>query len=108
MRQGMYAIFDSTAEVHGRPMFLVNDATAIRGFVNALVNPQSEFYQNPADFNLFKIGEYDDIEGAFVEDGKYNLGNGLQLLAAHKEELEKVQRLQKEIQDLSPNSSEAH
>jgi hypothetical protein len=108
MRQGMYAVYDATAEVHGRPMFLVNDATAVRGFVNALANPQSEFYQNPADFNLFKLGEYDDIEGTFIEQVKINLGNGLQLLATHKEELERVQKLQKEIQELAPNSQEAH
>ena len=101
MKQGTYAIYDSTAEVFGRPMFLLNDATAIRGFVNALINPKSEFYQNPEDFTLYRFGEFDDIEGYFDNHDKVALGNGLTLLSQHRDALVKVQGLQKEIHDLN-------
>lgn len=102
MKMGVYAIYDATAEVFMRPMFLVNDATAIRGFINAVLNEKSDLFTNPGDFTLYKVDEWDDVEGRFeMLEIKQQLGNGLSLLAQYKEDLTKAAQLQKQVGELT-------
>ena len=49
-----------------------NDATACRGFVNALcsvhADQQSLLLTNPEDFDLVRIGEFDTVNGSVKND----------------------------------------
>lgn len=94
----IYAMYDEAAAVYSRPMFMVNDATAVRNFVNACLHEDSQMYSNPADFTLFYLGEWDDVTGLFSqEDVSVNLGNGLQLMAREAESRRKVAQLREKI-----------
>lgn len=94
----IYAIYDSMAEAYMRPMFMVNDAVAVRNFVNALRSEQSGMRENVADYTLFGVGEWDDVTGTFnVYHTPNNLGNGLHLLSTHLESLEKISTLQEKL-----------
>lgn len=101
MKQLVYAMYDSKAEVYSRPMYMVNDATAVRNFVNACLDERSQMYSDPADFTLFRLGEWDDVTGLFSEEEmSVNLGNGLSLMTQHFEQKEKVRILRQKIADL--------
>ncbi len=56
----MYAIHDAKAGQYLRPFFLHNDEMAKRSFMDATINPDSQFYQHPLDYSLFQIGTYDE------------------------------------------------
>ena len=64
MKYPLYCIRD--IKVGFQPQILVeqNDATAVRGFSFAVNNPEGLMNYSPADFELFKIGEFE------VETGK--------------------------------------
>ena len=100
MRMGVYAIWDSKAEAMMQPLFMVNDAVAQRNFVNACLSDQTPMFSNAGDFTLFKVAEWDDIEGRFYEELRIDLGNGLGLMAQYADELGKVQRLREKIEEL--------
>lgn len=59
MKYPLYCVRDN--KVGFQPQILVeqNDASAIRGFSFAIDNPQGIMNYSPADFDLFKIGDFD-------------------------------------------------
>lgn len=76
-----FAVRDTKAEAFtGTPVFVVARGLAVRGFSDAVNNPQSEMGQHPADFTLFEIGEFDQVSGKLLprEGGILEMGNGLQ------------------------------
>jgi len=66
----MYAIYDKVAQVFTEPMILTNDAVAQRITSNCVNNYEHNYYQNPEDYELWKIGTFDDNEGEIVRDRK--------------------------------------
>lgn len=101
MKMSVYAIYDSAAEVFMRPMYMVNDAVAVRNFVSALRNKDSGMKDNAADYTLFKVAHWDDVYGVFEQlSSAQNLGNGLHLLSQTVEHYKKVARLHSELDNL--------
>lgn len=78
----VYGVFDTKAEVYGRPFFTRMRGEAIRAWSDALVDGQSEYAKHPGDYNLFELGEFDQGSGLLVpgKDGPVLLGNGLSFL----------------------------
>jgi len=62
MKQPMYAINDSKRGSYSPPFCDSNDATAVRGFAEA-VNNNPSFRYAPGDYGLYKIGVYDNEVG---------------------------------------------
>lgn len=61
MKLHIYSVFDSVAEVFNKPFTDINDATAIRAFVEGIKdNPHKNDYQ------LFYLGEYHDSTGDII------------------------------------------
>jgi len=60
MKTNMYVLFDSASKLYSKPMFLHNDAMAIRVATDMLNNP-SDVSRHPEQFSIFFIGTYDDI-----------------------------------------------
>lgn len=57
----IYSVFDSVAEVFNKPFTDINDATAIRAFVEGVKdNPHKNDYQ------LFYLGEFHDSNGDII------------------------------------------
>ena len=63
MKLNAYVIHDKQADRFNQPIFLQNDAVAIRSIRNELLNPQSQISLSPGDFSIHLIGEYDDETG---------------------------------------------
>jgi len=62
----MYAILDVKAEAYGNPMFLANDGMATRALAGAVMDPDSQLCKHSEDFNLYRMGQWDNISGAFT------------------------------------------
>lgn len=56
-------MFDSKAAVYGTPFFTLKDAMAVRTFKRITNDPQTTISQNPEDFTLMCVGEFDDEIG---------------------------------------------
>lgn len=59
----IFAIKDSKAGAFLRPFFVPNEAVAIRAVSEAFYDESSDFYRHATDYDLYELGEYDDISG---------------------------------------------
>lgn len=66
MKYGLYSIFDSAAGVFTAPTIDISDASAVRGFQQALGNSSSIMSFKPDDFSLFQVGTF-DVESGLLE-----------------------------------------
>lgn len=74
----VFTIYDCKAEAYMNPFFDSASGSAIRSFERAVNDPQSDFSHSYADFTLFQIGEYDNLDGSITMlDARINLGNGV-------------------------------
>lgn len=60
MKKNVYAVYDEKAELYNNPFYMLNDKMALRAFKDLANDPQSTIYNNPSDFSLYLIAEYDD------------------------------------------------
>lgn len=75
MIYGIYSIKDRKANF-GIPFPEINDALAMRKFHNALLQENTEMFNFGSDFELYKIGEFDDITGLVKSIDKVFLYGG--------------------------------
>lgn len=59
----IFAIYDQKLEAYNRPFFLISDGVAIRAFQDEINNKESELSKHPDDYELYKIGEYNEETG---------------------------------------------
>lgn len=62
-RISIFAVYDKKAAAYLQPFYFPQKGQAIRAFEDSVKDPQSAFAKHPADYSLFKIGEYDDQTG---------------------------------------------
>ena len=60
------SVLDVKAAVYSRPMFYLNSNVAVRSFGDAVSDKSTGIASHPEDFHLYKVGEFDDVEGVFV------------------------------------------
>jgi hypothetical protein len=97
MKLNVYAIYDNAIQAFAQPFFMQTDGLAVRAFQD-MVNAQEEnnISLHPDQFTLFKLSQYEDQTGAFIQTEPESLGNGLtfkQVKSAHtitEEQLEKL------------------
>lgn len=65
MKSPIYAIFDSKGGRYSPPFVDINDATALRGFAEA-INNNEHFRYSPADYALYNLGDFDNESGKIV------------------------------------------
>lgn len=83
MKLNVYVLFDSKVQAYMQPFYMRADGEAVRAVLQASRDPNVNFHQYPADFTLFRIGEYDDGSGRHKTlDAFENLGNLLTLRSA--------------------------
>lgn len=63
MKRQVYSVKDVKVSVFHAPMLLLNDAEARRVFSDVIADPQSPLAKHPADFTLYRLGEFDDNSG---------------------------------------------
>ena len=50
---------------YARPLFAVDEAEATRIFMAASLDQQTNLFNYPSDYELFKCGEFDQLNAAF-------------------------------------------
>lgn len=66
MKMGLYVVLDTKAAMAlGGLLQFRHDAAAVRVFQEIYKDPQSAVSKHPADFQLMRVGEFDD-ESLFV------------------------------------------
>lgn len=78
MKVLMFSVFDRLAEAHLPPFVSQTNATAIRQFQNSVNEPGHPFNAHAHDYDLYRIGEFDDGSGHITED-RVMLENGQNL-----------------------------
>lgn len=74
----VFSIYDSKAKAFTWPWKEKTNETAQRAFQTLVMDPSTTIAKAPADYTLFRIGDWNEDEGVFVMlDAKENLGNGL-------------------------------
>lgn len=63
MKNGLYAVRDNVARIYFPPFMANNDDVAIRQFDFACRDSQSSIYQSPGDYDLCRVGYYDQETG---------------------------------------------
>lgn len=61
----IYSIHDRKAQIYNRPFYEQNEIVAVRNVERAFMDSESTFCAYPNDFELVKLGTYDDISGSF-------------------------------------------
>ncbi len=83
MKLCMYAIYDIKAEAYLTPFFSPNAQLALRMFMQAGADTNSNIHQYPADFTLFEIGEFEQDHGTLTaHQALLNMGTALSHLTA--------------------------
>ena len=80
MKNNIYTILDEKAKAYTTPFFLPNDAVAIRAFTNMVNDDSSDFGRNPHDFTMYKIAEFDVLEGKINTQNKELIKTGAECL----------------------------
>ena len=77
----VFSIHDSKAEAFLPPFILPNVAMAQRTFATCVNSDDHQFGAHPADYTLFRLGQFDDSGGQFLlERSKQSLGNGVEFV----------------------------
>ncbi|AXH77261.1 MAG: nonstructural protein [Microviridae sp.] len=79
MIQNVYAVFDHAAKAFLPPFLMRTDSQAQRAFAEVANSRGHAINEHPGDYNLFKIGTYDDSLGTVqnLEPAPFNLGSAL-------------------------------
>lgn len=78
MKNQYYAIHDNLAELFLTPVLFQNENVALRWFTGVVndKNQNEVIYNNPGDFELWKVGIYDN-ESGHIEPQLEKLATGL-------------------------------
>lgn len=66
MRHEIYALRDNKSEFYHAPIFVLDEAQAIRFFSMQLKNEQSMFLY-ASDYTIYKIGTFDNNSGRIIQ-----------------------------------------
>lgn len=81
MKRNIYMIYDTAAAIYMGPLIFRADGEALREFEAQSNNADSKIGQNPEDFSLYKVGEFDDHDGLLVPQDKICLATALEMVA---------------------------
>jgi len=63
----IFSVKDSKADVFSQPFFQKSHGEAERSFKMLVADPKSTVSQYPEDFDLYYIGDWDDIKGTLTK-----------------------------------------
>ena len=59
----IFSIYDSAAKFYMPPFMVPNKGVALREFADACNHKDSFLAKHPADFRMFRLGDFDDNSG---------------------------------------------
>lgn len=81
MKKLVYAIRDARIGFM-TPILEENDASAIRGFQNAVMAREGYFANFASEYDLYRIGQFDSDQGQFLNETPVLLCSGASVLVA--------------------------
>lgn len=79
MKQFIFAVYDSKAEIFNQPMFFKGKGEALRAFSDEANRQESAIFKHPGDYTLMLLGEYDVETGLLTPlPTPQSLGLGLE------------------------------
>lgn len=100
MKLKVFVVRDVMAEVGQLPLYREKEAIAIRDFEMAVTNAQNPMSENPDDYVLYEIGEYDDEKMELVPMDPKRVITGMEAVRLRREKVAKLDGLQAEIKKL--------
>lgn len=76
MRKTVCAVYDRAIQAFGDPFVVSHPGLALRGFRDALKNPESQMFHHPEDFVLHAVATFDVERGTFDNEAKTVLAEG--------------------------------
>lgn len=83
MKKPVYAVRDARVGFM-TPIVDDNDASAMRGFENAVISGEGYFANFASEYDLFRIGVFDTEQGQFVNEMPDLLCSGASVLLAKR------------------------
>lgn len=74
MIRNIYSVYDSKLITFMQPFVADNDQAAISIFTSAVSEPGTEPFNYPADYSLFRVGQFNDETGHIEKTQHENLG----------------------------------
>lgn len=82
MIHNVYSIFDTASGLYSRPFFTSSDGEAVRSFGDIAQDGSHPIGVHPEDYTLFRIGNFDDINGLINKEPNESLVTALEMVAA--------------------------
>lgn len=76
MKLFMVSVFDSALGAFMRPFATPSIGAAVRSFGDEIKRPDSEMGRHPTDYQLFTVGEFDDVTGQFTSCAAAQIARG--------------------------------
>ena len=70
----VFGVYDKKAEAFLSPFTFSVDGQAVRAFQDSVNDPETMFNRHPDDYDLYKLGYFDQGSGEFESDKHYLLG----------------------------------
>nr|QJB20788.1 MAG: nonstructural protein [Microvirus sp.] len=83
MKMKVFSVYDCKVGAYLMPHFFRSRGEALRAYLNACSDKNSQFSSSPADYTFFEIGDYDDCDGIIsMYDAKISLGTAAELISS--------------------------
>ncbi len=81
MKTTLYAIFDTASGTYQKPIFARADGEIMREFQNICTDADHPCGAHPEDYSLFRLGNFNDQNGAVSNEQNVCLATGLEVVA---------------------------
>jgi len=78
--KSLYSVFDQVSKLWGLPFHSHNNKTAVRDFATAAQDPNTQIAKNPADYQLYCVGSFDESSGVIISTSPDLIGSASQYL----------------------------
>jgi hypothetical protein len=79
-----YTVFDKKVKTYGTPFFASADAIALRSFHRFAIDPSSDASVFPSDFDLYRIGVFDEDTGIIKDNAPELIASATQFTGETK------------------------
>lgn len=80
MIHNIYSVYDNKAKAFLPPFILATDGMAIRAIGNCVNDEKHQFGRNPNDYQLFRIGMFNDNDATIEPSKPFSLGLAAQFI----------------------------
>jgi len=68
MKLKVFTVYDVKIGAYAKPFLMITKGEALRGWLDVVNDPSTNFNKHPEDYTLFEIGEWDDQTAMFTNE----------------------------------------